>query len=365
MHFYSINTHFLQRNKISGKAERVNFHIGKAQIFAQITAENMFWRKSYNFRQNNFRTLPGKENYCLALKNSLSFWQKGEKSLMPLKIKIFAALFLLSVFLTAGCSKISRQTSTGKDSGKDAAENTNADEETSAAKSKDDGTISSGTGTEKEKPAAGKGNLQGKVLYNGQPAENIEVKLCEKYSQFIGGCSGETYTAKTDAQGEYLIKNITPGVYEGLIAKVFNTDYYIFATSGIISAAKYKIEADKTFFAPDTNLFKQDLKILNPKAGSKVEADNIEIKWEAYPDAAYYKFGVYGDSSTGAATDYDYINRRVDDTSYVLDKPLTPGTYSLKVEAFNPNGVKLSQSPDDIKFTVLTGKASDSAAKGK
>src|SRR5205085_1964975 len=185
----------------------------------------------------------------------------------------------------------------------------------------------SGKGAEKEKPAAGKGNLQGRVLYNERPAEGIEVKLCEKYSQFLGGCGGETLTAKTDAQGEYLIKNITPKIYEGLIVKVFNTDYYVFATSGIISAAKYKIEEGKTFFASDTNLFKQDLKLASPKAGSKIDANNIEIKWEAYPEAAYYKFSLYADDSTGAATEYDYINRRVDGVSYVLDKPLSPGTY--------------------------------------
>lgn len=275
--------------------------------------------------------------------------------------EFFAVALLLAVCLTAtGCSSLAKLNSNKNAGGGKDAEGT----ERSATPDRDD-TTASGTGTEKEKPAEGKGNLQGKVLYNGQPVENIEVKLCEEYNQFLGNCDGESFTVRTDAQGEYLIKNITPKTYEGLIAKVFDTNYYIFATSGMISPAKYKIEEGKTFFAPDTNLFKQDLKIINPKAGAKVDADNIEIKWADYPDAAYYKFGLYGDSSTGAETDYDYINKRVDGLSYVLDKPLSPGTYSLKVEAFNSNNIKLSQSSDDIKFTVLKGKASDSAARGK
>jgi len=51
-------------------------------------------------------------------------------------------------------------------------------------------------------------------------------------------------------------------------------------------------------------------------------ANNIEVKWESYTDAAYYKFSINPDSSSGAQTNYDYINKRVDGTSYVLDQPL-------------------------------------------
>ena len=65
-------------------------------------------------------------------------------------------------------------------------------------------------GVEKVKPAPGTGNVQGKVLYNSKPAENIEVKLCEKFNQYFGGCSGKTFTARTDKDGEYVITNVEP-----------------------------------------------------------------------------------------------------------------------------------------------------------
>ncbi|HEX8651580.1 MAG TPA: hypothetical protein VF708_12130 [Pyrinomonadaceae bacterium] len=237
--------------------------------------------------------------------------------------------------------------------------NTNADTAKSTtpnAKPDKDGIISSGTGVEKEQPAAGKGNVQGKVFYNQQPVAGVEVKLCETFSRYLSGCGGETFTTKTDSGGEYLIKNVPPRIYEGLIVKVFDTDYYVFATSGIVQTAKYKIEEGQTFFAPDTHLFKQDLKLVSPKAGSKMGGSNIEVKWNAYPDAAYYKFSIYADSSTGAQTEYDYINKRVDGLSYVLDKPLSPGSYTCKVEAYNGSDIKLSESSSDIKFTV-TGEA--------
>lgn len=223
-------------------------------------------------------------------------------------------------------------------------------------KPNEDGTIPSGTGVEKEKPAAGKGNVQGKAFFNEKPAAGVEVKLCKTFSQYGTGCGGETFTTKTDDAGEYLIKGVPPGLYEGLTVRVFNTPYYVFATSGIITAAKYNIEEGKTYFAPDTHLFKNDLKVASPKAGSKVAADGMEVKWEAYPDAAYYKMGLYADSSSGAETNYDYINKRVDGTSFALDKPLAPGTYTCKVEAFTATDRKLAQSSSDIKFTVTGGE---------
>lgn len=272
---------------------------------------------------------------------------------MSMTGKVAAASILLLAIFISGCKTSSQANSNSPNQ----PTNTNtAKTATPPGKPNADGVIPSGTGVEKEKPVAGKGNVQGKVFYNERPAEGVEVKLCETFSQYMGGCGGETFTTKTDSNGEYLIKNVPPGVYEGLIVQVFNTDFYVFATSGIVQSAKYKIEEGQTFFAPDTNLFKNDLKLTSPKAGAKIGADKIEVKWDAYPDAAYYKFSIYADASSGATTEYDYINKRVDGQSYVLDKPLSPGSYSCVVEAYNGNDIKLSQSSSDIKFTV-TGEA--------
>ncbi len=213
---------------------------------------------------------------------------------------------------------------------------------------------SGATGIEKIKPAPGTGNVQGKVLYNSQPVEHIEVKLCETFNQYFGGCGGKTYTARTDKDGEYVITNVEPKVYEGLLAQVFDTDSYIFAATGIagLSAAKYEITADKTLFIAPTNLFKGDLKLLNPKAGGKVSAQNMELKWEAYPAAAYYKFSIYPEDVSGTSP---YINERIEATSFMLDKPLQKGVYRWQVEAYNNTDHKLAESSSDIKFTITDG----------
>ena len=212
------------------------------------------------------------------------------------------------------------------------------------------------TGVERSKPAPGTGNVQGKVLYNNKPVENIEVKLCETFNQYFGGCGGKTYTARTDKDGEYLIANVEPKVYEGLLARVFETDSYIFAAAGIggLSSTKYEITADKTLFVAPTHLFKGDLKLLNPKAGAKVSVQNLELKWEPYPEAAYYKFSIYPEDFKVTSP---YINERVEGTSFGIDKPLPKGTYRWQVAAYNGAEQKLAESDRDIKFTITDGAA--------
>lgn len=227
----------------------------------------------------------------------------------------------------------------------------NKSEKTSASNSSASKADTGETGVEKVKPAPGTGNVQGKVLYNDKPAENIDVKLCEKFNRYFGGCTGKTFTAKTDKDGEYVITGVEPAEYEVLMARVFDTDSFVFATTGFagISAKKYAVIADKTLFAPTTNLYKGDLKLLNPKAGSKVSGDKLELKWDAYPDSAYYKFSIFPETDTVTSP---YINERVDGTSFEVNKPLEKGTYRWQVEAFNSSDKKLSESSRDIKFTV-------------
>src|SRR5215213_3152268 len=206
-------------------------------------------------------------------------------------------------------------------------------------------------GVEKVKPAAGTGNVQGKVLYNNAPVQNIEVKLCETFSRFLSGCGGKTYTAKTDKEGDFVITNVPPKEYEGLTVRVFDTDSYVFATTGIagIASEKYNVVADKTLFVRPTHLFKGDVQVVNPKAGSSVSGQDLELKWQAYPDAAYYKFTLSPDSHQITPP---YINERVEAASFKVNKPLEKRRYRFKVEAFNGADKKLSEPPDDIQFTI-------------
>ena len=206
-------------------------------------------------------------------------------------------------------------------------------------------------GVEKVKPAPGTGNVQGRVLYNNAPVENIEVKLCETFSRFLSGCGGKTFTAKTDKDGDFVVANVEPKEYQALMVRIFETDSYVFATTGVagISAAKYNVTADKTLFVTPTHLFKADLKTVNPKAGSTVTAQDLELQWEPYPDAAYYKFSLSPDNHLVTPP---YVNERVEGTTFKVAKPVEKGSYRWKIEAFSSGDKKLSETPDDIKFTI-------------
>src|SRR5262245_48972911 len=199
---------------------------------------------------------------------------KGFQSMQSPKSAL-ALVTMLAVLTVLSCKLGNKSSSSNS---------TNSNSETATAE----------TGVEKVKPTPGTGNVQGKVFYNSKPVANIEVKLCETFNRFLGGCSGKTYTAKTDQDGDYVITNIPPATYEALLARVFDTDSSIFATAGIagISAAKYEVAADKTLFVKATHLFKSDLKLLSPKAAEKISTETPDLKWESYPDAAYYKISV-------------------------------------------------------------------------
>lgn len=268
------------------------------------------------------------------------------------KTFLISMLAIASFALACGSSTTTTTTTTTNGINNTNADKKDANKQPGTQLSKD-GYVVSESGTEKEKPESGKANVQGKAMFNEKPAAGVEAKLCEKFNTFMG-CSGQQYTTKTDENGEYLFKNVDPKDYEGLIVRVFNTPSYIFAAQSLgISAAKYKIEADKTFFAPPTNLFKSDLKVQNPKSNAKVDAKNFELKWDAYPDAAYYKISMFPKEVKVTSP---YINEKVEGTTFKAEKPLTNGEYRLKVDAFNANDVKLSQLNEDIKFNVTGGE---------
>lgn len=263
-------------------------------------------------------------------------------------MKLYIGILSLGVFLMPGCSGTannsalppSNANTTSKANATPATERSDGDDEF----------VESESGTAKATPESGKANVQGKVLFNGEPVPGVEVKLCGDFNNFSGKCGGETFKTKTDDAGEYLIANVSPGVYGGLLVRVFNTDSYVFATKGIgIMSAKYKFDADSTYFAPVTNLFKADLKLLEPKANASLAGTGVKIKWDAYPNAAYYRLSVNpevydSDSSIGA--------ERVEGAEYTVNKILKPGKYYVTLVAFNSADTKLSELKERVPFTI-------------
>lgn len=202
---------------------------------------------------------------------------------------------------------------------------------------------------EKVKPAAGTGNVQGKVLYDDKPVAGIEVKLCQTFSRFASGCSGAEHKAETGADGEYVIADVPPMEYQSLLVRVFDTDLFLFAQSGFVSAKTYTVEPDKTLFIDTTHLYKADLQVREPASGSSVGAAGVVVRWDAYENAAYYKLSLHPDEPTVTSP---VSGQRVNGASFTVASSLPAGKYRVKVEAFNAKDRKLAEGPEGYTFTV-------------
>src|SRR6185369_5802926 len=92
---------------------------------------------------------------------------------MKLRLRPFAArvaLFCVPMVFLTGCNggKRGDSSSSAPVASAPSASATTPSTFVSVTQPKDDGTIPSGTGIEKSKPSAGKGNVQGKVMFNGK-----------------------------------------------------------------------------------------------------------------------------------------------------------------------------------------------------
>lgn len=196
-------------------------------------------------------------------------------------------------------------------------------------------------------PAAGKGNVDGSVVWNGAGAADQEVKLCEDF-QLIGGCKGREYSTRTNAAGAYRFAGVEPGEY-ALAIRPFGADSMIYITSGAITARKFAVEANKTLDIRPQNVYKLDLALGEPRQAAAVTAGAPALSWTAYPSADYYE--VY---LTPARGDTVLNNAQTRDTSLAAIGLLNC-EYRWRVSAFNAAKAKIAESAEQ-KFNV-TGQA--------
>lgn len=199
-------------------------------------------------------------------------------------------------------------------------------------------------------PAPGSGNVQGKVLWNGEPVVDVEVKLCEKVSMF-GGCSGFETSTRTDEIGRYLFVDIIPGEYS-LVVQAPGGDRWLYITAGLgISAREYTVAADQVLSVGDQHVYRSDLKLAEPADDGQVNSANPALRWDQYPDAAYYE--LYLAPEKGNAI---YTSHQVDEPQLVPDAPLIDCSYTWQVEAFNAQQIKIAEADGYHHFTV-TGQS--------
>ena len=199
------------------------------------------------------------------------------------------------------------------------------------------------------------GNAIGRVLFDGKGASGIEVQLCEKLG-LIGGCGGKTYPGKTDKNGYYIVDKVKPGEYS-LAVRVFNTNKFIYPTSGVLSAAKFKVEKDESLAVRTVNLWKVDLQIVSPKRGATVNTGKPKFSWKAYPNAKRYAVALRTKASAGTT-----MTMETGETSTEPEKLLLNGEYEWSVEAFNAEDTKIAETANQSPFKVIGQAGSNTVA---
>ena len=103
----------------------------------------------------------------------------------------------------------------------------------------------------------------------------------------------------------------------------------------------------------EQSIYKLDLKITSPKSEAVLKDSKLSLSWDAYTNSAYYKISLRPEKG-----DYIYFDRKIDDTKLLTDIDLVDCKYSLKVEAYNSNDVKIAESSEDLKFSVSNNNSS-------
>jgi hypothetical protein len=196
-------------------------------------------------------------------------------------------------------------------------------------------------------PDPDKASVAGRILWNEQPAADLEVRLCEDMS-LVSGCKGEQFSIRTDADGVYLFANITPGSY-ALAVEAFDGQHWMYIKVGLgIGAEKYEVLAGQTLRIADQSIFKFDLIQTSPGENEKIAAARPTLTWDPYPDAAYYE--VYLTQENGGAI---FVSERTEEASITPQSDLLTCSYTWQVEAFNSRGSKLAEQDDYSHFKIV------------
>jgi Tol biopolymer transport system component len=208
-------------------------------------------------------------------------------------------------------------------------------------------------------PQPGKANLIGRVIWNNQPVIGTEVKL----SCPAAWCEKPPFLTTTDAQGWYVFTNLPVGNYS-VKAHSNDTDsdrwfsfyypsdddpsYSYYPTRPI----QYDLTAGMTLQLEDLIIYKSDLRETFPSEGEQVNQKNPTLSWEPYPGAAYYGF-YFGQEYLPA------IGEKVVGNTYPISLSLPNCNYVWKVEAFNPEGIKISEFKDyRMRFIIVNQQTS-------
>ncbi|MCL5429017.1 MAG: carboxypeptidase-like regulatory domain-containing protein [Chloroflexi bacterium] len=186
-------------------------------------------------------------------------------------------------------------------------------------------------------PAAGAGNVVGRLLWNGQPVIDLPVKLCDEI-EFFGGCQGQEYDTTTDSSGVFVFADIPPMTY-GLTFHSLESDDWMYFTSGILDARDFEVTAGDVLNVGDQNIVKFDVQLVQPAEESQVSQARPVLEWQAYPEADYYEITL--SSQRGYSI---FLFDELQETSIASTEDLLNCNYGWYVKAYNDQGIQIAET---------------------
>ncbi|MEM9543037.1 MAG: carboxypeptidase-like regulatory domain-containing protein [Cyanobacteria bacterium P01_E01_bin.42] len=194
--------------------------------------------------------------------------------------------------------------------------------------------------------APGTGKLTGEVRWNSKGAENLEVKLCENLT--LIGCSGQEFNGRTDDGGKFSFADVPSGQYS-VAVRVFETDLWMYPTSGPITASEFEVKAGEVLEVSTLNIHKS-LLLNNPTSEQTIAEKSPTLVWQEIPEASYYEVYLSAEKNF-APYESAITNLKVEENEYVVPKELAKCRYTWRIEAFNTDGVIIARS-DFGKFSI-------------
>lgn len=133
--------------------------------------------------------------------------------------------------------------------------------------------------------APGTGKLTGIVRWNSKGAANLEVKLCENLT--LIGCSGKELDVRTNDAGQFTFADVPSGNYS-VAVRVFETDLWIYPTSGPVTASEFEVKAGEVVEVSTLNIHKS-LLLKNPTPEQAIAEKSPILSWQEIPEASYYE----------------------------------------------------------------------------
>lgn len=195
-------------------------------------------------------------------------------------------------------------------------------------------------------PAAGTGNVYGRLLWNGQPVVGATVRLCDEV-EFMGGCQGLEYSTTSDENGVYLFTDIDPITYALTYQDPVTQDWF-YITSGLLNAADFEVSADQVLNAGDLNIVKYDMTLLEPADESQLSDPRPTLAWEAYAEAEYYEIVLSPQRGSSI-----FLFEELVETSIAPPVDLLNCNYGWYLKAYNSQGIQIAETEGIWHFDMV------------